>query len=343
MNRFDIKYEIRLAKYDDIDNIMEFIHLNWKKDHILSRDRKYFEYEFLDEDGVNFILAISRDTNKIEAILGFLKASNSKKKKDIWGSLWKVRDSQENEKLLGVELEKRVKELTQCRYHNGIGLNPKTAVPLVRMFIGNTVKKMNHFYMLNDTLGDYKIAVVNKIPHINISLQEAKIYEISDFSELKNKFSINNNSNIPYKDEWYVEKKFFCNPKRKYKVYAINSEINEDLFDAFFITRECEGNGRKVLRIVDYYGDRRAFSRIGQNLRNYMLKEHYEYIDFYNWGFEKEYILQAGFVEREKNCENIIPNYFEPFIRENCEIWIHFKEDETMFFKADGDQDRANM
>ena len=53
MNKFDERYEIRLGTKRDIDNIMEFIDLYWKKGHILSIDRKLFEYEFLDGNQVN--------------------------------------------------------------------------------------------------------------------------------------------------------------------------------------------------------------------------------------------------------------------------------------------------
>ena len=48
MNKFDEQYEIRLALYKDIENIMDFIHKYWKKDHILMKDRRLFEYEFLE-------------------------------------------------------------------------------------------------------------------------------------------------------------------------------------------------------------------------------------------------------------------------------------------------------
>ena len=56
MNKFDEQYEIRLALYKDIENIMDFIHKYWKKDHILMKDRRLFEYEFLEGKQVNIII-----------------------------------------------------------------------------------------------------------------------------------------------------------------------------------------------------------------------------------------------------------------------------------------------
>lgn len=342
MNRFDDRYEIRLAERSDIAAIMKFIGSVWREGHILSKDREYFEYEFADDAHVNFIVAVSRESDEIEAILGFLRASSDRRKMDIWGSFWKVNDAHDNDRMLGIELEKRVKELTGCRYHNGIGLNPHTAVPLVRLFLGNTVKKMNQYYMLNPTIKNYRIAVVNVgIPECT-GLRKRTVIPISDFAIIREHFVFDPDL-IPYKDAWYVEKKFFRNPRRDYQIYGIMREDAEHIPAAFFVTRECQANGGKALRILDYYGNREALAGIGMNLREIMIQNEYEYIDFYQYGFEAAYLEQAGFADRDAEDGNIIPNYFEPFVRENVDIWIHYEKEGTLFYKADGDQDRLNI
>ena len=43
-----------------------------------------------------------------------------------------------------------------------------------------------------------------------------------------------------------------------------------------------------------------------------------------------------------ENDENVIPNYFAPFVQENVEIFFHAPNEEIVFCKADGDQDRPN-
>ena len=50
MNKFDEKYDIRLAKADETDEIMFFLDKHWKKGHILSKNKELFNYEFLDKD-----------------------------------------------------------------------------------------------------------------------------------------------------------------------------------------------------------------------------------------------------------------------------------------------------
>lgn len=93
MNAYDVRYEIRLANKSDIDSIMKFIDKYWKKNHIMSRNRELFEYEFLEDDGtVNFLLAIDRKNGLIQALNGILKASHDTEHLDIFGSFWKALD-----------------------------------------------------------------------------------------------------------------------------------------------------------------------------------------------------------------------------------------------------------
>ena len=37
-----------------------------------------------------------------------------------------------------------------------------------------------------------------------------------------------------------------------------------------------------------------------------------------------------------------VNHIFEPFERENVDIWVQYDNENTVFFKADGDQDRCN-
>ena len=68
-----------------------------------------------------------------------------------------------------------------------------------------------------------------------------------------------------------------------------------------------------------------------------------EYIDFYCAGINEEDVYEAGFVEVNEEDGNIIPNYFEPFVQENIDIWVDSREYNSLFTKADADQDRPNI
>lgn len=344
INKYDDEYEIRLANKSDIENIMKFINEYWREGHIMARDRALFEYEYVNGDNVNFVIAIDKKTGLIEGIFGFLNCSHTSDvtKKDIWGSMWKVVDTHDNIPFLGVELAKRVLTLTGCRTQIGNGANPGTTVPLRRLFFGDKVAKMKQFYLLNTSLDEYKIALIKRKYNESITTEEAtRLIEYKCIDDVTKDFDIDKVDVIPYKDYWYFNKRYFCHPYYKYIVYGLQEKDGQT--GALMVMREVEANGSKVLRIVDYIGNQRLFAGLGRQFVDIIHEKKYEYIDFYTLGFNEMYILNAGFKFRSEDDPNVIPNYFEPFICQNADIWAHYKYDGTLFFKADGDQDRPNI
>ncbi|MBH1942488.1 hypothetical protein I5677_16420 [Mobilitalea sibirica] len=346
MNKFDERYDIRLAKISDVDQIMRFIDEYWKKGHIMSLDKELFMYEYADGDNINFVLAIDKNTHSIEGIFGFLRCSDTKDplKKDIWGSIWKVVDTHDNMPFLGIELAKRVFSFTGCRTQIGNGANQNTTVPLRRLFFGDKVVKMKQYYLLNKSFEDYRVAIVkqkhdNK-PNTTIQ-NEVTLREFKSIDEVKQYFDIESINAIPYKDNWYVNKRYFSHPYYKYLVYGIVNSKGQT--GALMMARLLECNGNNLLRIVDYIGDQTLFSGLYNQFELLMSNYNLEYIDFFTYGFDEEAIIKAGFTLRTDQDPNVIPNYFEPFLRENVDIWAHYKYDGTLFFKADGDQDRPNI
>jgi len=60
---------------------------------------------------------------------------------------------------------------------------------------------------------------------------------------------------------------------------------------------------------------------------------------------EKEFI-KSGFVKAGDSQNLVIPDYFEPFVKSNIDIFFARKseniENDIILFKGDGDQDRPN-
>ena len=59
---------IRFATIEDTEHIMMFIHINWKKNHILYRDKNFFLYEHQNNNKVNYCM-IDTVKNDIENTL----------------------------------------------------------------------------------------------------------------------------------------------------------------------------------------------------------------------------------------------------------------------------------
>ncbi len=337
MGRYDERYDIRLARYDEIPQIMAFIENNWKKGHILARDRGFFEYEFLEEDGtVNVLLAIDRKKQTIEAMQGILKASRDKNHLDIWGSCWKVLPG--NLPMLGFEVWDQCTVQTGARYQLGIGGNPNTAKVVVERMLHTKLIKMKQYYILNDLKKEFHIAkIVYKEKMHKISAPYFLVEQMYDEEQFLRCYpDIDNPAAVPYKDAWYLTKKYFHHPIYDYEVYRISDQRKTQ---SFFVIRIQEYGTGKAARMVDYVGDCSAIAYTGNFFRNYLEETNCEYIDFYNYGFKEQSLLSAGFIERTEGDANIIPNYFHPFVQENIDIWIQ-PIDGVIYCKADGDQDR---
>ena len=92
---------ISIAKISDTNEIMNFINNEWKQNHILSSNKKFFLYEYKNRKALNFVIH-KNQSNKIDGILGFLKSS-SDKNASIWTTMWKV-SKFNGSPMLGIEL-----------------------------------------------------------------------------------------------------------------------------------------------------------------------------------------------------------------------------------------------
>lgn len=333
--------EIRLANKNDIPMIMEYIGEDWRKGHVMSSSRELFEYELLNEDGtVNMMIAYNHEKKRLDGCLAFLKSAIGTDIFDTWGTIWKVRKDSDN--LLGLRLVDNVKKLIGNRFYLGIGINPDTAMKIHKMLFRDHVAKMKHYYRLAERK-EYRLAVVKHADTYGDISQIWGEYEVrlldKDTFVLQFCDLVVNRENAPYKNKEYFIHRYFKHPIYSYKVYGI---YVKEMLMAFFVLREDTHLGRIAIRIVDYYGQEESMKAIQNIIPQLFAKESVEYIDFYEYGFSDYCVQQAGFYLLEENDNNIIPNYFSPFVQENIDIWVSSPIDGSKFVKGDGDQDRPN-
>jgi hypothetical protein len=328
---------IRFATIDDVDDIMEFIHNHWKKNHILSQNKNFFLYEHQDNNRINFV--VYRDSkNKLGGILGFIKSSSNNS--DIWTVLWKALSNKEHP-MLGIELFDFLRKSQDYNILLSPGINGKTIG--IYKYLGIYTGYLRQFVLINDKIKKFKIAkILDKKYLQQVQFIENNEYNLKQLSEREVLFDFEKyKETIPYKDKRYFIKRYFNHPIYKYDVYGIfkNSEIH-----SLLVTRVVSKNGSNVLRIVDFIGDQEVLKFVTQNLYEKITDEKYEYMDFMCFGFDNELLLKAGFHQINSDSSDlIIPNHFSPFVSEN--IKINFFADTSQIekvrmCKADGDQDR---
>ncbi len=343
MSKFDRYYDFRKASLNDVDDIMKFIKEEWGKNHILAHERELFVWQYgreeYGDDGLNMILMHTKDGNLV-GIMGYISYANDKERLFISPAITKVK----NEGLLplsGMELMKRQKQLVGEVGQFAHGANPKTILPLLEKVFKHEVGLMQHFYMLNPVVKDYRVAKVNSPKYLKYEEKDYCLVEITNFPEVHEWKELETDfPHMAYKSGKFIEKRYFKHPVYQYKIWFIKNEDRE--ICGLLIGREIEQNARKILRIVDFRGDLHTLEKIGKPLNELLLKNGYEYIDLMAWPLPVDAMKRAGFLLLDENGDNIIPNYFEPFICENIRDYCH-RTGDYVIFKADGDQDRPNI
>lgn len=96
-----------------------------------------------------------------------------------------------------------------------------------------------------------------------------------------------------------------------------------------------------MCEIIEHYGRMEDLGKITAALDRLMKGKEYEFVDVYSYGIPVEIYKQAGFCHCDENCENIIPNYFHPFVQENITLkLVDAPIDGLRLFRGDGGQDR---
>ena len=323
---------IRFAKTDDIDSIMNFINTYWRKGHILGVNKVFFEYEHLLPEGVTYVISEDERGN-INAILGYIPYG--KADRDIMTVMWKA--NHEVNAIVGLELFQFLRENGDIRTMASPGSNPK--LKTLYKYMSWQFDKMTHWYRLKKH-DKYEIAVVSN-KHIEEISEYAKFISLKKWDELESKFDFDNYTKKvkPYKESWYIKKRYYEHPIYEYDVYGLLDNNNK--VELIVVFRVVKLNNANVVRLIDCIGD---FTNMGMlsGLLDYVLNKYdAEYVDCYEVGIDEDLMLKSGW-EKTEGSGNIIPNYFAPFTQENVDIYYFSSDENIVLFKGDGDQDRPN-
>ena len=320
---------------------MKFIHLHWKNDHILSKNRSLFNWQYQGSDQqINFILA--KEKNEVLGILGYIKNSKYDEElmtKDVvWLALWKVKDNTPSG--LGLNLYKELLRKEQGSIIAVNGIN-ETHPPIYRA-LGFQNVEFDCFYMVNSEISQNIIKHNCQLPKSQpidqkgVSLKEIDIHEIQKIDNL-----VFQDNNLNHKSVSYFSNKYLLHPFYKYRIFSI---LDKKKCLGLLCTRIVTYKDYKALRVIDFIGEQKSISRIGKSILELIKIEGIEYVDFWQHGLQERYLLEAGFykLDFQKN-DIVIPNFFEPFVQKSIKIFSAVRLENTQnffFFKGDGDQDR---
>lgn len=330
--------QIRQAVYEDIPRIMQFIDEHWKKGHIMGNNRKMFEFQHVRGKEVFYILAEDDKDGKIYGSVGYIPMSMEEYPAISQTMILSVRNPER--RMLGEEMSRFVEQNIKCSNVVSAGVREKYAKAIMELS-ENSIGCMEHYYILNPLM-EYKIAYINHYEERVIKKRGTMLVKFSSMGELKK--HVNREmiwENNPFRDFVYIEHRYFKHPYYQYCVWGLerNGEVKSIL-----VAREEQVQGRKVLRIVDFFGCDEDIAYAGNELLRLLKEEKYEYLDFYCYGIKPKYLLDAGFNLRTKDDTNIIPNYFHPFEKKNVELYFYtWVMEGVHVYRGLGDQDRPNF
>lgn len=357
------RYMIRFATKADIPAIMQFIDTHWKKDHILARDRAFFEYQYVTDEHVTFVVSecdneTDAPVHSLNGILGYIPYDRAQK--NISLALWKALKSEDG--MVGLQLLDYLQKQLQPDIIATPGVDPDTTRAIYKLF-RYEVGIMRHFYRLMNR-PSYRIAAATdatgalspvlppsgdmEAVHSVTSVPNTTVTRLTTFDEYRKARIFFAAHAIP-KEDRYIEKRYFNHPVYAYEKILVRRAASDALL---IIARVQEAQDSACLRIVDLIGDYSLLSRGTAALETLCTEYDCEYIDCYAAGIAPELFEEAGFTERPPVSSShdgtvsdagiVIPNHFAPFEQKNVDIWYSCLPAETVILRGDGDQDRPS-
>ena len=330
-------FQLRFAKSIDKKKIMSFIGNHWAENHILSKDDKFFDFQYRLNDNLQFILAI--DTNdRIIGLLGYMQYNPQKKEQDIALALWKVIPNLPDP-VLGIKLIEYLRENIKHRSIFCVGINEKTIG--VYKFMGFHTGKLLHYAAFNKECKKFSIAIppLKKKIFVNSNKWVFKISKEIDKSLEKLINFTCYKKKSPFKSKNYIIRRYLNHP---YFVYNFHEVYKDNSFLGLVISRKVNYLKGKALRIIDVLAEDKDISKIINEftitLNDFYRK--YEYIDVYASNLDLKHLTMGNYELISDSNEIIVPDYFSPFEQRNIDIFFFNTHDRPVcLFKGDGDQD----
>ncbi|MDH6255411.1 hypothetical protein [Aurantimicrobium minutum] len=331
--------QIRFATAEELEKIAEFISSEWASDHVFVRSPEMLAWQHLDERSQKLNFLINEIDGQIAAILGFIPDqhySNSMSTNRVFLAIWKTAEKFKNSGA-GLRLLQSIRNYVDADLIGVIGISEE-ALKIYKL-LGYTTGKMNHHVVFNQGV-IHKIALnapIQKVSATEVLWRKISFSENTLFEKLVNTDSGNS------KNYEYLQSRYANHPYFKYTAYYF--EINTT--SCVLIIREINIFGSKIGKIVDVLGDASLVPKTCGALFEISRINQYEYIDIYSTGLNLQEMKKQGFLLVESASSFVVPNYFEPFVQQNIEMyfaWKNFTNDRlTTLFRGDSDQDRPNL
>ena len=328
---------------------MAFIDRYFRVGHPLSRRRDLFDWQYGNgsHGRYNIVLAVEPSSAEILGMLGYidstrydpaLAADNC-----AWLTMWQVK-AEARIPSLGLALVRYLQEHVEHRFLASSGI--RAALKPMYRALRFEVRDLTHHFLLNPTVREHRIAVIppgvpTSWPVASSGLRLSRL-SIANFS-LETSATPTSVARTPRKSALYFYHRYTCHPFYAYLVFLVKRGSTPAGLLAARIVSE---NGARALRVVDVLLDAKDLPELGAPLLELIVDQECEYGDFLQAGLDATGLSSSGFRTVTGEPGVIVPNHFEPYVRENVRITACYRGPDQGSFvvcKGDCDQDRPNL
>ena len=340
---YQSKVDFHFCQPNEIVQVEEFIECHWKREHALAHNRALMNWQHYDKESnhYNFILATDCRTGEILALQGFITTrvfDSQITSPALCGAIWK---SICEDKYPGVGILLQTWMITNVEHQVLFGLGMSNITERVNRSEHRKLGFLRQYYILNPKKHHFALADrIEKSEKLTEEVCEQKSFCLLDGQKFLKTVSVVSDKIPFFKSAVYYQHRFLEHPVYQYTATGI---FQKDAgLQAVFFWRKCFYQGSCCLRIVDYIGDGSELQGCLPLFHAMLMEEDAEYIDFYQTGISRENMLSGGFLDRA-DSDIIIPNYYEPFLRQNVELNYAWEGPcQPWLFKGDADMDRPN-
>lgn len=329
---------IEYCRAEELSGVMRFLDEHWRKGHIMAHDRQLMNFMHKNNAG-GYDFAVAYEGGKIIGVLGFLgphRYDNNLCDEDVWLVLWRSIGN------IGVGVALMNEVCRHCTTAAAIGINDRVSLLYDRL--GFKVDVLRHYYILNSQIKKFILADVRAEEHSmsrEVDPRGAELIPLTEMDVLNVGIT---SCYYPKKSVIYLVNRYLKSPIYNYELFGVRNP-GSNAISAIIVVRIVSCQGGRCIRMVDLLGDFSRCASISNSVQGMLNRYGCEYFDCLNYGISDSVFVSHGFSRLSGDDGVVIPNYFEPFVRENVTVKFALLNRTTqpyVVFKGDSDQDRPS-